>query len=183
MSSSAFEVFNLKASFKLDERALENAYYEKSRELHPDRVARGDKSALLKSQEKSAELNRAYQTLRDPEQRLEALLRMSGRLKDEKSEEGREAIPMDLAEEFFGLQEAATEDPAIASKKVRAFIDTVARSAGADTAAIRELAARIDWESASTPENEALIGELLSRRKRRAYLLSLADNARKLGVA
>ncbi len=183
MSSSAFEVFSLKASFKLDERTLENAYYEKSRELHPDRVARGNKTVLMESLEKSAELNRAYQPRREPEPRPKELPRMSGHLKDEKTEGGREAIPMDRAEEFFELQEAAAEDLATASEKVRAFIDTVARSASADTAAIRELAAQIDWEHASTPANDALIGELLSLRKKRAYLLSLADNARKLGAA
>lgn len=170
---SAFEIFDLKASFRLDAVALEETYYRLSRELHPDR-ARG---AALKSHLKSAEINQAYLTLRDPEKRLDALLELAG---IETGADARSPAPIELAEEFFELQEAAQDAPAASAPKVRAFIERVSRMAEEETRAIHELAARIDWGAPGLGPASADLRRLVERRRARAYLLSMIESARKL---
>ncbi len=68
MQDDAFERLGVARAAALDAEALKAAYLEKNREAHPDR-AEGD--AVL-----SAELNAAYETLREPESRLKHLLEL-----------------------------------------------------------------------------------------------------------
>ena len=65
-----YERLGLPGRFAVDPAALEGAYLERSREVHPDyHVLSGDRD-----QTASAALNEAYATLRDPFRRAEYLL-------------------------------------------------------------------------------------------------------------
>ena len=65
-----YERLGLPGRFSVDLAALERAYLDRSREVHPDyHVVRGDRDETA-----SAALNEAYATLRDPFRRAEYLL-------------------------------------------------------------------------------------------------------------
>ena len=67
-----YERLGLPGRFAVDPAALERAYLERSREVHPDyHVASGGRDETA-----SAALNEAYTTLRDPFRRAEYLLQL-----------------------------------------------------------------------------------------------------------
>jgi len=73
-----FELLGLGPAFRLDADALERAYRELQRSVHPDRFASaGDVEKRLALQA-SAQANEAYRTLRDPVARAEYLLSLRG---------------------------------------------------------------------------------------------------------
>lgn len=73
-----FQRLGLSRSFDIDLQALERSYLERSRLVHPDYHVAGSAATLGASVELSAELNEAYQTLRDPFRRAEYLLSLLG---------------------------------------------------------------------------------------------------------
>ncbi len=96
-----FSVFQLPRKLGLDVRALEKAFYARSREVHPDRFARAGGEQQKWSLEQTSLLNDAYRTLKDPIARTEYLLRREGvTIADEKSPA---KTPPDLLEEVFEL--------------------------------------------------------------------------------
>lgn len=73
-----FELLGLPVRWRIDAQALERAYRELQREVHPDRYAGApdhDKRLALQA---SARVNEAYRTLNDPVGRAEYLLRLRG---------------------------------------------------------------------------------------------------------
>ena len=96
-----FSVFELPRELRLDEKALERAFYRKSREVHPDRFARAAPEKQQWSLEQTSLLNDAYRALKDPIARTEYLLRLEGvTVANEKSPA---KPPADLLEEVFEL--------------------------------------------------------------------------------
>lgn len=100
-----FEFFDLPVAFKIDEAALKQRFYERSRRYHPDFYT-------LESDEKQAEIlelstfnNEAYQTLADFDRRVDYLLRLRGAL----AEEGQNEIPQDFLMEMMDLNEVLME--------------------------------------------------------------------------
>jgi molecular chaperone HscB len=91
-----FEFFGLEPRLALDAADLEERFYRLSRQLHPDRCARGTPAEQQRALEAAAELNDAYRTLRDPVARAEYVLRRRGMA------ECAAADP-DLVEEMFEL--------------------------------------------------------------------------------
>lgn len=72
-----FSLLNLKPAFDLDLKALEAAYFEAQRKHHPDRAGKdavARQAALLLS----ADVNQAYNVLKDPLTRAEYLLSTQG---------------------------------------------------------------------------------------------------------
>ena len=96
-----FQFFGLDRKLKLDTKALEQAFYRKSRELHPDRFASAGAEKQQWSLEQSSLLNDAYRTLKQPLARTEYLLRLEGvKLADE---DEKPKPPAELLEEVFEL--------------------------------------------------------------------------------
>lgn len=77
-SSDLFSLLGLTPSYEIDRAALEAAYHERSREVHPDRYASAPASERVAALSKARALNDAYKTLRDARQRAEYLLARSG---------------------------------------------------------------------------------------------------------
>jgi molecular chaperone HscB len=77
-SSDLFSLLGLQPSYEIDRTALEAAYHERSREVHPDRFASASASERVAALSKARALNDAYKTLRDARQRAEYLLARSG---------------------------------------------------------------------------------------------------------
>jgi molecular chaperone HscB len=109
-----FTFFGLPRKLNLDTALLKREFYQLSRKLHPDLVARADKQEQEWSLEQSSLLNDAYRTLKDPIKRTEYLLRLEGVELEEQSKTATETaratgeikkqvVPPDILEEVFEL--------------------------------------------------------------------------------
>ena len=129
-----FTFFALPRKLNIDVSALERAFYELSRKLHPDLNAGSEKQEQQWSLEQSSMLNDAYRTLRDPIKRTQYLLKLEGVELEEQSKTATEQarstgqikkqiVPPDLLEEVFELniqleelkmnKQIAEDDPAL----------------------------------------------------------------------
>jgi len=102
-----FDALGIEAAFDVDLPAAERRYRDISRVLHPDRHAGASPSERRLSLGKAIETNDAWQIVRDPIRRAEALLRRHGI----EVERGRQpssdpAFLMDLMEQREALSEA-----------------------------------------------------------------------------
>lgn len=93
-----------KPSLSIDAAKLEETFHAKSRLFHPDRFQRKDPKELSISLERSAVLNEAYRTLRDPRSRARYLLSARGGGLAASKE-----TPPELAELYFDLEESASD--------------------------------------------------------------------------
>ncbi len=111
-----FEVFELPIRFGIDEAALQKRFYELSRENHPDRFAGQGPLALQASLEKMSRVNQAYTVLKDRRSRRAHVL---GLVVSEPKQKA--AIPLELAESWFELQDALLEGGMEAKIRLAAF--------------------------------------------------------------
>ena len=77
-SNDAFGLLGLPAQFNLDPKLIEQAFHDKSKELHPDRFAQAPAAERVAALSKARALNDAYQTLKKPVPRAEYLLARAG---------------------------------------------------------------------------------------------------------
>jgi molecular chaperone HscB len=71
----AFGLLGLPPRFDLDPQAIEQAFFAKSKELHPDRFQGGERVAALS---RTRALNDAYQMIKKPVPRAEYMLARAG---------------------------------------------------------------------------------------------------------
>ncbi|MEO6772012.1 MAG: Fe-S protein assembly co-chaperone HscB [Kofleriaceae bacterium] len=77
-SSNFFELLGLPVQFDLDPSQIERAFFDRSKELHPDRFASAPAAERVVALSRSRALNDAYQTLKKPVGRAEYLLGRAG---------------------------------------------------------------------------------------------------------
>jgi molecular chaperone HscB len=110
-----YRVLGLEPKLQLDGQELQQIFYRRSRELHPDRFARASKEQQAAALEESSLLNDAYRTLKDPVTRAEYFLKESG---FDISNQGTKNVPPELLEEVFELNmllEEAAPGPELAA--------------------------------------------------------------------
>ncbi len=73
-----FAMLGLPPRFDLDLTSIETRFRERSRELHPDRFASAPAAERARALVQARALNDAYQVLRRPQRRAEALLERHG---------------------------------------------------------------------------------------------------------
>ena len=78
MQPDLFALLGLAPRYDLDVAELERAFFEKSKELHPDRFASAPASERVAALTRARALNDAYQTLKKPVSRAEYLLARRG---------------------------------------------------------------------------------------------------------
>jgi molecular chaperone HscB len=78
MSADYFQILGLPASYKVDPAALERAFHDRSKELHPDRFASAPAAERVAALQRSMALNEAYKALKKPVSRAEYLLGKAG---------------------------------------------------------------------------------------------------------
>ncbi len=69
-----FDILGLPANFRLNESALETAYFAAQRAVHPDRLIGKDEADRAVAIQRSERVNDAYETLKNPVTRSEHLL-------------------------------------------------------------------------------------------------------------
>jgi molecular chaperone HscB len=77
-SSDLFALLGIAPGYDIDPAALERAFFERSKELHPDRVASAPAAERVAALSRSRALNDAYQLLKKPVSRAEYLLSRAG---------------------------------------------------------------------------------------------------------
>jgi molecular chaperone HscB len=126
-----FQVLGLAPGYAVDLAAVEAAYKQVSRLVHPDRFATADPRARRASLARTVQLNEAWRTLRDPVRRAEYLLRRAG--VDVGSHDGDKKVPpvflMEILELHEELKEAQRAGDAV---KVAALTGSM-RQRAADT--------------------------------------------------
>ncbi|TNG96307.1 Fe-S protein assembly co-chaperone HscB [Pasteurellaceae bacterium USgator11] len=72
-----FELFNLAVEFNLDTALLSQRYLSLQKAYHPDNFASSSSTEQLKAVQYAAEINDAYQVLKNPIRRAEAILQLN----------------------------------------------------------------------------------------------------------
>lgn len=114
--SDYFQLFGLPVQFAVDEVLLKERYFAAQRKTHPDR------SAGVEAAQKAAEINQAYQTLKNPVKRAEYLLTLSGK----PTEKPSQALLMEAMEQREALAEA-TDLAALKTQNETAIAETLAQ--------------------------------------------------------
>ena len=179
-----FQAFDLERKLGLDTVALEREFHRLSRKLHPDRFARATAQEQEWSLAATALLNDAYRTLRDPIQRTEYLLKLSGlKIGEENSGKSKSADrqpPADLLEEVFELnmqleemrmnQKMGEDDPSLQADLTAARGKFEALLAEVDS----DLAAKgAEWDAGEATVREKASNALAALLDRRRYLRNL----------
>jgi molecular chaperone HscB len=73
-----FDVFDLAPKFHLDGAALEARYFERSKQVHPDRFAKASARERMQALQQTTLLNDAYRVLKNDGKRAEYLLKLEG---------------------------------------------------------------------------------------------------------
>jgi molecular chaperone HscB len=173
-----FKVFDLPRKLQVDVEALREKFYELSKRHHPDfhqATGGGDAADVL---ERSALVNRAYRTLREPMLRLAHGIAL---------EEGQEDVavkpkaPMDLLEEMLEVQEALEEAKAsgLHGEATQRLVEQrealVARQAAGETAIIDRFA---EWDRAleAGTDRTSMLVWFRQALAARAYLRTVIDD-------
>jgi len=168
-----FAALGLQRKLVIDSAALERAYHDLSRRIHPDRFAQSSARVRDASLRSTALLTRGYRTLRDPIARGLYWLELRG----EKLAENNKIVPPDLAELVFEVQDELSElreAPGASFAKLRER--TMARRAELEES-LNALHADLEknfkgWDAGVAPEAQ-LAKELKAILSKIAYLRTL----------
>ena len=107
-SKNHFELFGLPVTFVVDNEALREHYRELQRAVHPDRFAGGSDQERRLSMQGAAQINEAFDTLRDPVRRASYLLHLHGVETSPQHETTKDTAflmeQLELREELAGLR-------------------------------------------------------------------------------
>jgi molecular chaperone HscB len=103
--TDGFTALGLSRKLVIDPAALERAYHDLSRRIHPDHFASSPPAVRHASLRGTALLTRSYRTLRDPVSRGIYWLELNG----EKLNRHNNRVPPELAEMVFEVQEQLAE--------------------------------------------------------------------------
>ena len=163
-----FEFYNIAESFNLDEAALKKQFYSLSKQYHPDFYATEPDEKQQEILELSTLNNKAYQTLADPNKRLEYILKTHGLL-----EEGaKPQLPADFLMEMMDINERLMEtDDAgqfgAISAEVAGFEDDIQTEMNRLTH---------DYTSLDDTAKESRLNEIVNLYYRQKYLLRIKES-------
>ncbi len=110
-----FELFGLNVAFQLDSTLLSERYLALQKELHPDNFASKSSAEQMAAVQKSADVNQALQTLKDPILRAEAIIEIhTGKSKNLEENSMRDVAflmqQMEWHETLENIEQAQDED-------------------------------------------------------------------------
>lgn len=110
-SQSYFELFGLNEGFDVDLKALSSRYQALQKALHPDRFVNATERERRISLQQAAQVNAAFQTLKDPLARARYLLGLKGRAVDDEKATIRDIEfleqQIELREELADIRDAS----------------------------------------------------------------------------
>jgi molecular chaperone HscB len=101
-----FELFGLPEAFELDLKLLSARYQELQKTFHPDRFASASERERRISLQQAAQVNAAFQTLKDPLARARYLLELRGAVTNDEATTIRDP---EFLEQQMGLREELAE--------------------------------------------------------------------------
>ncbi|WP_461452273.1 Fe-S protein assembly co-chaperone HscB [Mucilaginibacter sp.] len=100
-----FDFYELPETFNLNDADIKKKFYQLSKKYHPDFYANEDEEKQQEILELSTLNNKAYQTLGDPNKRLEYILRLHNLV----SEGAKPQLPSDFLMEMMDINERIME--------------------------------------------------------------------------
>jgi molecular chaperone HscB len=173
----AFAALGFPRRLVIDTAALEAAYHELGRKIHPDRFASSAPNIRALSLSGTALLTRSYRTLRDPISRGLYWLELQG----EKLAENNKTVPADLAETVFEVQEQLSDLRSAAGDAVSELRGDIEKRRAELAATLDDLGIQLArnfsrWDASPDTNGDArkgLVAELKSVLSKIAYLRTL----------
>jgi molecular chaperone HscB len=132
LGKSYFELFDLPSTFDLDAADLASRYRELQRRFHPDRFASASEPERRLSLQLTAQVNAAFQTLKDPVARARYLLALQGVDTGEDTDTAMDPAflmeQMELRESLAEAREAADRHARLETLRQRVDEEFEARS-------------------------------------------------------
>lgn len=178
VSPDFYALFGYPETLGIDLDDLQEAFYARSRQLHPDRFARASAEDRELSLRASSLLNDAYRTLRDPLKRAEYVLSRHG---FDVGQQRSSNVPPELLEEVFELN-MALEELRSGDEDARASLESAQASflamrteidGGLNGAFARWDYARREKAGEESAVSRAMLAEIRSSLNRRRYIQNL----------
>lgn len=125
-----FDLFHLPVSFQMDSAALDAAYRDVQREVHPDKFTTASDAEKRLAAQWATRANEAYQTLKSPLNRGRYFLKIHG---IDTEEESNTAMPLEFLMQQMEWREAVVEARAA---KDESALNKLAAQKNADEAAL-----------------------------------------------
>jgi molecular chaperone HscB len=176
--SNYFEILGAAPRYFVDLASIQNRFYELSRTLHPDRFHNKSPMELAEATKQFAEINKALTTLKSDVDRGHYLFDLA----HFKPAQAKGALPPELAEDYFNLQETLLEGSAEEHRQGFENFAKLIRAKLNESDKRREDAFR-RWEEAGAPLDQGafeFFEKAAFELQQRSYLVSmLADLEKK----
>ena len=172
-----FSALGIPRRLTIDSDALEAAYHDLGRKIHPDRFASSAPNIRALSLAGTALLTRSYRTLRDKVARGLYWLELNG----EKLAENNKNIPPELAETVFEIQEQLADLRSASGDAANELHDELEKRRAETALKVQELVTQLDrnfsrWDSSANHNKDAtkpLVAEMKEILSKIAYLRTL----------
>lgn len=104
-----FELFQLPITLKVDTSGLSKKYFELQRKYHPDRFGQSSEAEQEEALLVSAQINKAFKTLKDPDETIKYVLQLKGLLEEEEKYQLSPDFLMEVMELNEELEEGITD--------------------------------------------------------------------------
>ena len=156
-----FELLQLPVSFRPDPKELNSRFLKLSRQFHPDYFANASQEAQQEALEKSAMLNKAFQTLKDPLLTIKYLLQWKGLMEEEEKYQLAPAFLMEVMDLNEQLMEWEMEPNAATGEQLKANLKNLEDEIYHEVAPLLEL----DLEAPDSEKKLLQIKEYYYRKK------------------
>jgi molecular chaperone HscB len=105
-----FELFEIPVQFRVDITSLHKKFFELSRKYHPDYFINDKSDIQEEALQKSAELNRAFNAFKNPDETIKYVLQQKGLIEEEEKYQ----LPPDFLMEMMEINEQLMDQDQLA---------------------------------------------------------------------